>query len=162
MPEELLEQINKLIEEGGLDPDHVQRLFMAEVTMLNRRTLATERQQAKMLEKLDAVLENQISRVALTDKVNKLDKRVSTIEEVQLERVPDLVNLIEQVDELTDIQKRFPSLFWIATYRTKLFILLLTCFVVGILVVGTPWNVYDVRVIILDLIGIDPNLGLTP
>lgn len=165
MSDELLREINLLIEEGKLEPEHENRLMLAEITMLNRRILASEDQQTKILEKLDSVLENQRAKAVLSDRVTKLEAvadRVDVIENTQTFRVNELVAISQTVEQLAEIQERYPSLPWLAINRTKFFVFLMGLFIVAVLVIGTPWNVYDIRVVILDFIGIDPTLGLPP
>lgn len=95
----------------------------------------------------------------LSDRQEKVILKLDTVLENQKKRSDDLRDRLEAIEEFN---RDYPPLSWIAVHKTKLFIFLLTIFVVGILVIGTPWNVSDVRIVILDLVGLDPSLGLHP
>lgn len=132
MPDELLNKINEMIENGDLDPEDSTKLLLAEMALTHRRLGVVEGQLSIVIQQLADIQRTQAERA-------ELDKRVAALEAMH---------------------SRYPSLPWLAFNQTKWFLFGLSLFIVAILVIGTPWNVSDVRHVLLDFLGINPTLGL--
>lgn len=134
MPDELTAIINQMIKSGDLNPEDETKLMLAQITITNSRLGTLETQLHTITQQLSDIQKTQTSHTQLNDRV----------------------------DALEEIHEHYPSLPWLAVNQTKVFFLGLTLFVVLILVIGTPWNVSDIRYLVLDFVGIDPTLGITP
>lgn len=132
MTDELLEEVNRMIKDGKLDSGEAQLLLLAQVAKTNRRLIVLETQQGTIIRHLE------------------------TIETAQTQAI----ELSERVGSLEELHKHYPSLVWLAVNRTKMFTLGLALFIVLILVIGTPWNISDIRHVVLNLLGLDPTLGV--
>lgn len=121
-----------MIENGDLDTEDSTKLMLAEMSLTHRRLGTVETQLGTISQQLTDI---KLGQTELT----QLSERVTAIEEMQ---------------------NKYPSLPYLAFNQTRWFLFGLSLFVVMILIIGTPWNVSDVRHIILEFLGINPSLGL--
>lgn len=132
MPDELVAKINAMIESGEFDAEESMQLLLAQMALTHRRLGMVETQLITISQQLTDIQQSKAERVQLRERVAALEAA----------------------------HNKYPSMAYLAFNQTRWFLFGMTLFIVAILVIGTPWNVSDVRHILLDFLGVNPSLGI--
>ena len=104
---------------------------------------------------------NQIKEL-LNQKEISIDAALALMLTAQMEIMERLAILEARQDEIEETHDRYPSVLWLWSNRRRELIIVAVTIALIYTVIFSPWNISDMRYWVLDALGLQPDLGLTP